>query len=111
MSPTKSVLGVSGMCRVDSRYPTQIRAFYFAPLRVLCRVCWVSLRARAWAAVFDYMAVRFFSYARTNKPSTPDTPQSVCLKLLNLKAFICVGCVSSEPFFVSGWIVNGGAGR
>lgn len=111
MSPTKSVLGVSGMCRVDSRYSTQIRAFYFAPLRVLCRVCWVSLCARAWAAVFDYMAVRFFSYARTNKPSTPDTPQAVCLKLLNLKAFICVGCVSTKRSFVSGWIVNGGAGR
>lgn len=51
MSPTKSVLGVSGMCRVDSRYPTQIRAFYFAPLRVLCRVCWVSLRARMGGSI------------------------------------------------------------
>lgn len=47
MNPTKSVLGVSGMCRVDSRYSTQIRAFYFAALRELCGVCWVSLRARA----------------------------------------------------------------
>lgn len=111
MSPTKCVLGVSGRCWVGFRDPTRFLAFYLATLGVLCRVCWVSLRVRAWASVFEYWAVRFFLYARTDKPNTPKTPLSIYLKLLNLKAFICVGCVSDWRFLVLGWNVDGRAGR
>jgi hypothetical protein len=57
------------------------------------------------------MAARFFSYARTVKPNTPNTPKTFDLKLLNLKGFRCVGFVLGMAFFVSGWILTGGAGR
>lgn len=111
MSPTKSVLGVSGVCWVGFRYPTQFQAFYFAALRLVCWVCWVWHRARAWATLFESMAERFFSYARTVKPNTPNTLNTFDLKLLNLKSFRCVGFVLGMAFFVSGWILTGGAGR
>lgn len=111
MSPTKSVLGVLGMCWVGFRYPTQFGAFYFAALRLVCWVCWVWHRARAWATLFESMAARFFSYARTVKPNTPNTLHAFDLKLLNLKGFRCVGFVLRMAFFVSGWILTGGAGR
>ena len=111
MSPTKSVLGVSGVCWVGFRYPTQFQAFYFAAFRLVCWVCWVCRRARAWATLFESMAARFFSYARTVKPNTPNTLNTFDLKLLNLKVFRCVGFVLGMAFFVAGWILTGGAGR
>ena len=111
MSPTKSVLGVSGVCWVGFRYPTQFQAFYFAAFRLVCWVCWVWRRARAWATLFESMAARFFSYARTFKPNTPNTLNTFDLRLLNLKGFRCVGFVSGMAFFVSGWFLTGGAGR
>ena len=111
MSLAKSVLGVSGVCWVGFRYPTQFQAFYFAAFRLVCRVCWVCRRARAWATLFESMAARFFSYARTVKPNTPNTLNTFDLKLLNLKGFRCVGFVLGMAFFVSGWVFSGGAGR
>ena len=111
MSPTKSVLGVSGVCWVGFRYPTQFQAFYFAAFRLVCWVCWVWRRARAWATLFESMAARFFSYARTVKPNTPNTLNTFDLKLLNLKGFRCVGFVLGMAFFVSGWVLSVGAGR
>lgn len=111
MNPTKSVLGVLGVCWVDFRYPTQLQAFYFAAFRLVCWVCWVWRRARAWATLFKSMTARFFSYARTVKPNTPNTLNTDVLKLLNLKAFSCVGFVLGMVFFVSGWVLSGGAGR
>lgn len=108
MSPVKSVLGVLGVCWVGFRYPTQSEAFYFAALRLVCWVCWVCRRARAWATLFELMPARFFSYARTVKPNTPNTFD---LKLLNLKGFRCVGFVLGMVFFVLGWVLSGGAGR
>lgn len=111
MSPTKSVSGVLGVCWVDFRYPTQFQAFYFAAFRLVCWVCWVCRHARAWATLFESMAARFFSYARTVKPNTPNTPNTGYLKLLNLKAFVCVGFVSGIAFFVLGWDLSGRVGR
>lgn len=111
MSPTKSVLGVLGVCWVDFLYPTQFKAFYFAAFRLVCWVCWVWRRARAWATLFESMAARFFSYARTVKPNTPNTPNTGYLKLLNLKDFVCVGFVSGIAFFVLGWDLSGRVGR
>lgn len=111
MNPTKNVLGVLGVCWVGFRYPTQFQAFYFATFRLVCWVCWVWLRARAWAMLFESMSVRFFSYARTVKPNTPNTPNTIDLKLLNLKGFSCVGFVLGIAFFVSGWFLTGGAAR
>ena len=111
MTPIKCVLGVSGVCWVGFRDPTRLLVFYLAVVRVLCWVCWVSLHVRAWAPAFQYWAVGLYSYARTYKPNTPDAPQSVYLKALNLKGFICVGCVSGWQFLVLGWKVDGRAGR
>jgi len=111
MNPTKSVLGVSGVCWVGFRYPTQFQAFYFAAFRLVCWVCWVWRRARAWALLFESMAARFFSYARTVKPNTPNTLNTFDLKLLNLKGFRCVGFVLGMAFFESGWVLSVGAGR
>lgn len=111
MSPAKSVLGVLSVCWVGFRYPTQFRAFYFAAFRLVCWVCWVWRRARAWATLFESKAARFFSYARTVKPNTPNTLNTFDLKLLNLKGFRCVGFVLGTALFVSGWILTGGAGR
>lgn len=111
MSPTKSVLGVLGVCWVDFRYPTQFQAFYFAAFRLVCWVCWVWRRARAWATLFESMASRFVSYARPVKPNTPNTPNTKHIRLLNLKDFFCVGFVLGMAFFVSGWVLSVGAGR
>ena len=111
MSPTQCVWAVLGRCWVGFRHPTQFLGFYFAALRMLCRVCWVCLRVRAWASLFEYWAAGFFSYARTVKPHTPNTVHSTYLRVLNLKAFNCVGCVSGWPFLVLGCCVGGRAGR
>lgn len=111
MSPSNSVSGVLGVCRVGFGYLTQFRTFYFAALRLLCWVCWVCRRARAWATLFESMGKRLFSYARTVKPNTPNTLNTFDLRLLNLKGFSCVGFVLGMEFFVSGLVLGGGSGR
>jgi hypothetical protein len=111
MNPTKSVLGVSGVCWVGFRYPTQFKTFYFEALRLVCWVCWVWRRACACATFFESMEASFFSYARTVKPNTANTLNTFGLKLMNLKGFRCVGFVLSMVFFVSGWVLSGGAER
>lgn len=108
MSALKSVLGVSGVCWVGFRYPTQVLSLSFAGLRALCRVCWVWCRVRACVTLFRWRtAVRVFSYARTDKPNKPNTLNTKLLKVLNLKGFICVGFVLGREFFVSGSFSRG----
>lgn len=109
MSPVKSVLGVLGVCWVGFRYSTQFRAFYFAAFRLVCGVCWVWRRARAWATLFESMAATFFSYARTVKPNTPNTLNTFDLKILILKGFSCVGFVLGVGLIVLGSVLSGGA--
>lgn len=111
MSPSKSVSGVLGVCWLVFRYPTHLRALYFAALRLLCEVCWVCRRARACATLFEFTAAIFFSYARAVKPNTPNTLNTLGLMLLILKGFICVGCVLGSGLFVSGLVLGGGSGR
>lgn len=108
MTTPKSVLGVSGVCWVDSGYPTQIGAFYSAGFWALCRVCWVSLRVRACVTLFvRFLMADFFLHARTEIPNKPNTLNTTQLKLLIYKVFICVGFVSGWVFFVSGSICRG----
>jgi hypothetical protein len=108
MTTSKSVLGVSGVCWVDFRYPTQIGAFFFGRLRALCRVCWVSLRVRACVTLDSrFLMADYFLHARTGIPNKPNTLNTIRLKLLILKGFNCVGFVSSSVFFVSGSIFRG----
>ena len=111
MNPTKSVLGVLGVCWVGFRCHTQFQASYFAAFRLVCWVCWVWRRARAWVTLFQSLVARFFSYARTVKPNTPNTLNTDVLKLLNLKAFSCVGFVLGMAFFVLGLVLSRGAGQ
>ncbi|MNG07486.1 hypothetical protein D3C84_907890 [compost metagenome] len=111
MTTSKSVLGVSGVCWVDFRYPTQIEALFFGGLRALCRVCWVSLRGRACVTLdVRFLMANYFLHARTEVLNKPNTLNTTRLKLLILKGFVCVGFVSGLVFFVSG-SVFGGVGR
>lgn len=113
MTTFKSVLGVSGVCWVDFRHPTQIGAFFFRGLRALCRVCWVSLRVRVRVCVtldVRFLLADYFLQARTEIPNKPNTLNTTRLKLLIYKGFSCVGFVLSSVFFVSGTLF-GGVGR
>ena len=111
MTTSKSVLGVSCVCWVDFRYPTQIGALFFGGLRALCRVCWVALRVRACVTLDSrFLMADYFLHARTEIPNKPNTLHSIRLNLLNLKGFVCVGFVSGWVFFVLG-SVFGGVGR
>lgn len=108
MSTLKSVLGVSGVCRVGFGYPTQFQSFIYAGFRLLCWVCWVWCRVRACVTLFALKAMdRFFSYARTEEPNKPNTLNSKLIKVLILKGFICVGFVSGCGFFVLGSVFRG----
>lgn len=108
MTSTKSVLGVSGVCWVDFSYPTQAGALFFGGLPVLCRVCWVSLRVRACVTLEGrFPMANYFLHARTEIPNKPNTLNTVRLKLLILKGFVCVGFVSGHVFFVLGSVVGG----
>ena len=94
MRTIKSVLGVLGMCWVDFANPTQVEASNGAALRGVCWVCWVWRRARACALnIHHQKAASFFSYARTEKPNTPNTLNTEALKALICKGFRCVGFV------------------
>jgi hypothetical protein len=111
MTTSKSVLGVSGVCWVDVRYPTQTEAFFSGGLRALCRVCWVPLRVRAGVTLdVRFPMAEYFFHARTEIPNKPNTLNTTRLGLLILKGFVCVGFVSGWVFFVSG-SVFGGVGR
>jgi hypothetical protein len=108
MITPKSVLGVSGVCRVGLSYPTQFQASIRAGFRLLCWVCWVRHRVRACVTLFALRAMgRFFSYARTEEPNKPNTLNSKLLRILILKGFICVGFVLGCWFFVSGSVFRG----
>lgn len=108
MSTPKSVLGVSGVCRVGFWYPAQFQAFICAAFRLLCWVCWVCRRARAYVTLnAPKRRAGFFSYARNNKPNKPNTLNSKLIKVLILKGFICVGFVSGCGFSVLGSVVQG----
>lgn len=108
MTTAKSVLGVWGVCWVDFRYPTQIGAIFFGGLPALCRVCWVSLRVRACVTLDSRfpMAI-YFLHARAEIPNKPNTLDTIRLKLLILKGFVCVGFVSGHVFFVLGSVLGG----
>lgn len=108
MRTTKCVLGVSGVCWVDSGYSTQSEALFFKGCRAVCWVCWVFRRARAcMTLVAPAKAIRFFFHARTDKPSKPNTPNTMSFRCLNLKGFICVGFVLGMGFFVLGMVCGG----
>ena len=103
MTAPKSVLGVSGVCRVGFRYSTQFQTFIHAAFRLLCWVCWVCRRARAYVTLIALeRSPIFFSYARTYKPNKPNTPNSKLINILILKEFICVGSVLGLVIFVLG---------
>lgn len=108
MTTSKSVLGVSGVCWVDFRSPTQIGAVFFGGLRTLCGVCWVSLRVRVCVTLdVRFLMVDYFLNARTEIPNKPNTLNTIHLKLLIYMVFSCVGFVLSSFFFVSGSIFRG----
>ena len=108
MTTSKSVLGVSCMCWVDFRYPTQIGALFFGGLRALCRVCWVSLRVRACVTLdVRFLMADYFLHARTEIPNKPNTLNTIRLNLLILKGFVCVGFVLGHVFFVLGSVIGG----
>ena len=108
MTTPKSVLGVSGVCRVDFGYPTQFQAFICAGFRRLCGVCWVWRRVRACVTLISPKATTvYFSYARTAKPNKPNTLNSKLIRVLILKGFICVGFVLGKGFSVLGSVFRG----
>ena len=108
MTAPKSVLGVSGVCRVGFRYSTQFQTFIHAAFRLLCWVCWVCRRARAYVTLIALeRSPIFFSYARTYKPNKPNTLNSKLIKILILKEFICVGSVLGLAIFVLGSFFRG----
>jgi hypothetical protein len=108
MTTPKSVLGVSGVCRVGFGYPTQFQSFICVRFRLLCWVCWVWRRVRACVTLFALkITVRVFSYARTEKPNKPNTLSSKLIKVLILKEFICVGFVLGSGFSVLGSVFRG----
>ena len=108
MTAPKSVLGVSGVCRVGFGYPTQFQSFICARFRLLCWVCWVWRRVRACVTLFALkITTRIFSYARTEKPNKPNTLNSKLIKVLILKGFICVGFVLGSGFSVLGSVFRG----
>ena len=108
MTTPKSVLGVSSVCRVGFCYPTQFEAFICAGFRLLCWVCWVWRRVRACVTLFAVITMgKFLSYARTEKPSKPNTPNSKLIRVLILKGFNCVGFVLGSGFSVLGSVFRG----
>jgi len=108
MTTYPSVLGVLGMCWVDSAYSTQQELPISVAPRPLCWVCWVYCRVRACVTLFTQLtAETFFSYARTNKPNQPNTLNTHSYKSLNLKAVSCVGFVLGMGFSVLGWFCRG----
>lgn len=108
MTSSISVLGVSGVCRVEKEDPTQFQPLYCVGLRLSCGVCWVSHHTRACMTLFESTVTgRIFSYAKTDKPNKPNTPNSSLIKVLNLKGFTCVGFVSGIGFSVLGSFLRG----
>ena len=112
MTTSNCVLGVPGVCRVGFCYLTQFKPFIYAAFSLLCGVCWVCRRARAYVTLIALKRrLIFFSYARNNKPNKPDTLNSKLIKILILKRFICVGFVLGWVFFVLGSVLVGSTGR
>jgi len=108
MTTPKSVLGVSGVCRVGLGYPTQFQSSVFVGFRRVCWLCWFLRRVRACVTLFSPKAmVVNFSYARTEKPNKPNTLNSKFVRVLILKGFICVGFVLGSGFSVLGSVFRG----
>lgn len=111
MNSLRIVLGVLGVCRVNFRNPTQIRASKFKGYREMCWVCWVYARAHACARIFRTLiwpyGIRKKLHARTEKPNKPNTLNTNELMLLIYKDFNCVGFVLGWVFFVLGLIFRG----
>lgn len=110
MTTTKSVLGVLGMCWVDFGKPThveapKIAAFGSAVLGVL-GLC-ARARVRESLKVFDLLGNN--SYARTEKPNTPNTLYTPPINQLISLSFDCVGFVSGLPYVC--WVQNSGGSR
>lgn len=108
MSAYPSVLGVLGVCWVDSVYSTQQEPTISVSPRPVCWVCWVCRRVRACVTLITPVTEpEYFPYARTNKPSQPNTLNTHSYKSLNLKAVSCVGFVLGMGFSVLGWFCRG----
>jgi len=108
MSAPKSVLGVSGVCRVGFCDPAQFQTVDSRGLRAVCWVCWVWCRVRACVMLFAAKTEgRNFSYARTEIPNKPNTLNTDRLKVLILRGFICVGFVLACGFSVLGSVFRG----
>ena len=108
MNIPMSVSGVLSVCRVSFGYPTQCRALICAGSWLLCGVCWVWCRVRVCVTLIALNTEGvIFSYARTNKPNQPNTPNSMPIKILILKGFMCVGFVLGYALFVSGSVCRG----
>ena len=108
MRTAECVLGVLGSCRVGFGNLTQLEPLFGAGFMELCRVCWVYVRARVHRFDFQQIGRSFkYSYASTEKPNTPNTPNEALSNALNLKASRCVGFVSGSGFLcrvaVWGW--------
>jgi len=100
MNPSKSVLGVLGLCWVGFNDSTQVCRPFCAGSGALCWVCWVWHRAGACMTLIPPVsnAVKN-SNAMTDKPNQPNTLNTHIYKSLNLKAVSCVG-------FVLGWVIS-----
>ena len=97
MTTAKSVLGVLGVCWVGFGNPTQVEASNGEALRAVCWVCWVLHRACACVMfLVGLLEAVFFSYASTEKPNKPKTPNPKTFNAFFLMGFKCVG-------FVLGW--------
>ena len=115
MNTPKSVLGVLPVCWVGFANPTQVEASNGGALRAVCWVCWVCTCARAYACIrrgAEQTATAHVKtlYARTVKPSTPNTLNTDALKVLIYKGFKCVGFVLGWAFCV-GLLVLVGVGQ
>ena len=102
MSTPTSVLGVLGMCRVDSPTLHSCKPRGYWPAVGVCKVCKVYARARMRAHIFSaglhHLRAPFNSYASTENPYTPYTPCTDALKALILLGFSCVGFVLGLGF-------------
>jgi hypothetical protein len=98
MTPPAIVLGVLGACWVGFGKPTQVRATYSVAWRA-CVLGVLGLRTRARRRAFfnGDSEGAIISYARFDKPNTPNTLNTGASNLLNSLGFECVG-------FVLGWL-------
>lgn len=95
MKPRTPVLGVLGLCWVGLGNPTRIETPEFKASRApVLGVLGLRARARARDLFLMLRQNNKKTYARTQKPNTPNTLNTPTSKALNLLVFICVGFVS-----------------